>query len=845
MQQGGVREPEVWRVGDLWVDVGRQTVTRGGVELPLPKLSFDLLLALVRGAPNLLSSDELMTRVWPGLVVSPETVIQRVKLLRESLDAGGGDTRYILTLRGRGYRLTAEVQRVTPETAPGAGAPGTVVADADGEARPAGASAPPPASEGSLLRGAGVDRLPPLARRFLWPTLALLLLASLGAAWKARAPREAPIASGANADAPENRDAALARERLARTVAVLPFKNLSTDPGDAYIALSLPEMALNRLSTIAGLNVVARDSSFRVGGSDVDVREAGRVLNAAWLVEGSVQRRGDALRVTARLVDARDAAQVWSTSYDRPLERLYEVQDEIADRVAATLESRIEGLRRARPGGAHSDNIEAYLAYLRGRALVGRFTVAEAEAAALQFERAIALDPEFAAAHAALFDARMQAAGLRREALAPVRAKYRASLERALALDPNAGMAHFARAMWDDLDDREREAAFRRAALLDPSNSRGLIAFSEFLDITDGAASAAHVIGSGFDPSSQQSAGRAGRSAAPGDRAAEAGRILEHVLWIDPLSPRARFRDAMRGFRAGLVRGENEMLALLELDPEYYPALQRTAKYRSINHGRPSEAISIIERAIRVDPQNPWAPHTAVAFYLDVGDEAAAREVAALTPVSRESARPVLEQYAGRWREAAAAARGPLWYAFGFNESWGVVETLRDAALRAREPGPAISLLRERYALPAGVAPRLDVGNFRVTVPLAHLLQVQGARDEAAALLRDTIRWIDADTRFGAVYKRRTRAQALMLLGDRERALQDLAASFAEDQDYTQWWYTQRLDPVFDGVRDDPRFVEIFRAVASHVALERQAVERMRERGEIPRRGAVLPGAPG
>lgn len=843
MQQVGGKAPQVWRVGDLRVDVGRQVVVRDGYEIPLPKLSFDLLMALVRAAPNVLSSDELMTQVWPGLVVSPETLVQRVKLLREALaDAHGGESRYVLTVRGRGYRLIASVSLLPQEA---------LVEEVERQASP---TSPPVSTEASAAPSSGSPSAVQAARakeagrpagrdlRYAWPAVAALLMAVIVASVlrEPRAGREPPAPSGSEAVAGD-----AIRERQGRTVAVLPFRNLSADPSDAYIALSLPEMTLNRLSTIEGLSVVARDSSFHFNAPLADVREAGRALNAAWLVEGSVQRLGDQLRVTARLIDAREGVQVWATSFDRPLARLYEVQDGIADQVATTLASRIEGMRRARPGGARSDNIEAYLAYLRGRALIGRFTVAEAEAAAAQFERAIALDPEFAAAHAALFDARMQAAGLRRDALAPVRARYRPSLERALALDPNDGMAHFARAMWDDLDDREREAAFRRAALLDPSNSRGLIAFSEFLDITDAASPAARVRGSGFDPTSERSGGRTVRGIAPGARAGEAGQILERVLWIDPLSARARFRNISRNFRAGRTLPEDEMLALLELDPQFYPALQRTAKYRSFHHGHFAESIAIIEQAIRVDPANPWGPHTAVSFYLDIDDVAAARAVAALTPFSSDSARPVLEQQAGHWREAAAAARGPRGYAFGFNESWGVVEALRDAALREGDIGATIVLLRERYSLPAGEPPRLDVANFRVTVPLAHLLLRQGSRDEARVLLREAVRWIDADTRFGSLYKRRTRAQAMMLLGEPELALRDLAASFAEDFDYSQWWYTQRLDPVFDALRGDPRFVAIFRGVASHVSLERQAVERMRERGEIPRRGGPGGGARG
>lgn len=817
-------DPEIWRVGDLLVDVGQQRVTRDGEELALPRLSFDLLLALTRAAPNMLSPDDLMSRVWPGLVVGPETVVQRVKLLREALGREAGGASYVVTLRGRGYRLAVEAQRVgewardpRPAVVPEEG--GIVVEPAQ------------TASDASRS-----------ARGAAW-TLVVVAVVSAGAWMLGRNGRDASSAPAAatitDGRAPVEPDA-VSGERLERTVAVLPFKTLSAGPDDAFIALGLPEMALSRLSTVPGLIVVARDSSFRLGAGAIDVREAGRALNAAWLVEGSVQRSGARLRVTARLIDARAAKQVWAETFERDIARLYEVQDEIAGAVARTLQAQLTGIRRARPGGAHSDDVEAYLAYLRGRALVGRFTVAEAEAAAAQFARATELDPEFAAAHAALFDARMQAAGLRREPLAPVRAAQRASLERALALDSNDGMAQFALAMWDDLDVGSREAAFRRAALLDPSNSRGLIAFSEFLDITDGAAPGARMPGSGFDPSSQQSVGRLARGSSDGRRGAEAERILAHVLWIDPLSGRGRFREAMRGFRDGRVLGEPQMLELLELDPEFYPALQRMAKYRSINHGRPSEAIALIERAIRVDPQNPWAPHTAVAFYLDIGDAAAAREVAALTPVSRASARPLLEQHAGRVREAGAAALAPHGFEFGFNESWGFAEAVRDAALRDGRLAAAERVLRQRFGLPAGGPPQLDVANFRATVPLAHLLLREGRAAEAESLLREAIRWIGADRRFGPVYKRRTRAQAWMLLGERERALEDLAASFSQDLDYTQWWYSLEHDPVWEAARGNPRFIEIGRGVRAYISLERQAVERLREKGEVPRRGMSL-----
>jgi len=124
---------QIYRVGDLRIDAGRRVVSRGDVAIPLPKLSFDLLLVLIRSAPNVVSIDEFMERVWSGLVVSPETVSQRVKLLRDAIGDDPRDAKYVVGVRGSGYRLIADVTREevvgpTAGTPPGK-APATEVAE--------------------------------------------------------------------------------------------------------------------------------------------------------------------------------------------------------------------------------------------------------------------------------------------------------------------------------------------------------------------------------------------------------------------------------------------------------------------------------------------------------------------------------------------------------------------------------------------------------------------------------------------------------------------------------------------------------------------------------------------
>jgi len=754
-----------------------------------------------------------MSTVWRRLVVGPETVVQRVKLLRQALDDTPGDPRYIASLRGRGYQLRADVRRVE-----------RALSSVSTEVQEHPSPGAPPVDQPSGF-------VPPATPRRGLAIGAALVVAALALGWLAYRP------------APDHREASLPEAGATmkvseRTVAVLPFSNMSPDERDAYMALSLPEVTLNRLTGLPGVTVIARDSSFLASRNATDLRDIGRQLGASYLVGGSVQRNGSALRITARLVDSRNATQVWSRDFTGQMTDLFRMQDDIAQQVAAALQSRIGNLGAVKSAEPHSQNVEAYLAYLRGRALIGRFTVIEAQAAAREFERAIELDPTFAAAHAALYDARMQAAGLMHDDLSAARKQYRALLERALSLDPESAAAWYARAMWDDFDPANRDAAFRKALALDPANTRGLIAFSEYLDITDRSADAGRVRGAGFDPASQQ-ARTTGGASENGNRAAEAGRLLDLAMRIDPLSPRARFRKTLRDFRSSGSDLETPMLGILETDPDFYPALNRMAMYRSMHYGHPSESVALIERSIRNDPLNPAGPHSAVAYYLDVGDVEAARQVAATTPVSVLTTKPLLAQFVGDWRTAGEAAMTRWGFEFGFNDSWGSMQALRDYALRTRDFERPIRLLRERYNLPGEGPVRLTTGSFRAAVHLAHLELASGHRARAEETLHAVIRWIDADTNPQPVYKRRSRAQALMLLGETDLAFTNLAASFRDDHDYMQWWYSLERDPVWDSLRKEERFRSLTAEVRAYSLREREAVEALRREGKIPFRGAT------
>ena len=402
----------------------------------------------------------------------------------------------------------------------------------------------------------------------------------------------------------------------------------------------------------------------------------------------------------------------------------------------------------------------------------------------------------------------MQEAERLQQDLATARHRWHPLIVKALALNPNSGTARFARAMWADGTDREREADFKLGLELDPSNGRGTIAYAEFL------------INVGRD---------------------EEGRVvLQRALWIDPLSPRARYKSVMVDMdRLGASGVEQGMLQVLEVDPNYHPALQRYGKYQWILHGRLAEAIQIMEQAIAIDPQNPWTRFTAMAMYLDLGDETAARDVAAGSPVSARSSQLLLALYRGDWRRAGTEAYLPPAWSFGLFESWGAPEALHDFALRSGDIDRAVKFLQHEYSLQPGPSLHIGLDNFREAAMLADLLDVQSRHTEANRLRAVAAAWNDAnEANYGSLYAKRLRARLWLLAGQRDAALQELAASFRSG-DYVQWWYALERDPAWVPVHGDPRFRAIDAQVREYVAKQRAAVDELRRRGEIPRRNGL------
>jgi TolB-like protein/Tfp pilus assembly protein PilF len=267
----------------------------------------------------------------------------------------------------------------------------------------------------------------------------------------------------------------LAPDRAAQggsSIAVLPFDNASAEPEGEFMSDGIAEELTNALSKLEGLHVVARASAFAFKGRHEDVREIGRRLGVATVLEGSVRRAGDHVRVTAELVNVADGYRLWSDTFDRQVHDVFAIQDEIAGAIAAVLQVKLLGAPKAwAQEPAPTGDPRAYEHYLRGRHHWNRRTAAALDASIDAFAEALAIDPRHAASHAGMADSYVILGVYSHRPPDEVMPKAKAAAEQALALDASLAEAHTSlacvRALYE-WDWAAADAGFRRAIAQSP-----------------------------------------------------------------------------------------------------------------------------------------------------------------------------------------------------------------------------------------------------------------------------------------------------------------------------------------------------------------------------------------
>jgi adenylate cyclase len=258
------------------------------------------------------------------------------------------------------------------------------------------------------------------------------------------------------------------RKQGLHSLAVLPFTDLSAERDQEYFADGVAEEILNALAKLGELHVAARTSSFAFRGTRVDAREIGRRLGVDALLEGSIRKAGKRVRITVQLIDSRQGYHVWSERFDREIDDIFAVQDEIAQSVIQALGLSLTQREERSLRRRSTTNVEAYEFYLRGRKLFQKWTRQNIALAREMFERATEIDPGFAGAWAGLATAHVHLHGCDNE---PHLERARQASARALELDPSSAEAHVAAGQGLSMEQRYSEAAieFERAIELDPT----------------------------------------------------------------------------------------------------------------------------------------------------------------------------------------------------------------------------------------------------------------------------------------------------------------------------------------------------------------------------------------
>jgi DNA-binding winged helix-turn-helix (wHTH) protein/TolB-like protein/Tfp pilus assembly protein PilF len=562
-----------YKFGNFALDVGQQCLVRrdtGQTTLLTGKV-FDTLLYFVEHAGETLDKDVLLSSIWPGVVVEENSLTQNVSTLRQMLGEARGENRYIATVARRGYRFVAQVTR----------------RDDSVVSRPP--TTTPAASRRTVLLAGGA---------------AVLIAVIAAIAWFATPtkPRAAPPLA-------------------ARTLAILPFKPLLPAERNQSLELGMAESLISRLSQNSRQAISPLSSVRRYGALDQDPVAAGRELGVDTVLDGSLQRTGDRLRVAVRLLRVADGQQLWAQTFDQNFTTIFDVQDTIAARVAQAVPVRWVGGSSTR-GAPYTQDPEAYALYASGQFAWSRQTEASLLQAIGFFEQAIEKDPNYALAYAGLADSYSLLGVFGMRAPNEVFPKARRAVEKALSIDPDLAAAHTSLGHIHSIYEHDWDGAareYQRALQLDPSlaityHRRGLLyAMQGDIDRALEANGRAQQL----EPLWFAPKGAAGNFLYFARRYDESIRLLEQVLALDERA------DNARGFliRDFIITGQYDR-AIAEYDkrPLQMPGSNAIRAQALALAGRRAAALVELDRVLKLSKERYVAAYDIALIYAALGD---------------------------------------------------------------------------------------------------------------------------------------------------------------------------------------------------------------------------------
>jgi TolB-like protein/Flp pilus assembly protein TadD len=595
-------------------------------------------------------------------------------------------------------------------------------------------------------------------------------------------------------------------EPLKQSIAVLPFANRSRSEDDVFFVDGVHDDLLTQLSKVSALKVISRTSVMNYRETDKSLPVIGKELGVSTIMEGSVQRAGDRIRINVQLIDAATDEHLWAEIYDRELtaSNIFEIQSEIATAIAGALRAALTREEAERLAARPTENLEAYEAYLLGRQRLARRTIPALAEAVTWFERAVELDPDFALAYVGLADSYQLQVDYGGMSLDEANAHSQPMVEKALQLDDQSGEAYTSLASIREFvgDYEAADRAYRRAIELAPNYAQAPFWYGLFLMNSRGLP--------------EQSL-----------------EWFQRALELDPLS----------GIVLSNLSGAYEMLGqfdeahavtekALAMDPDFLYIYQQLAYLARSVDAQYAEAVEWLLHPINREANDPAVYGDFASIFGELGDDVRAgcwaEKAVILGPDSSYANLAMMRTliHSGDLPSAETHARVAIknsWVVSLKSQSIALVATLRQ---REGEPGAALDLYRENFpnlfTLPqAG----LNRTNHKAAIDLAQLLLNMGREAKALKLLDEIELYIRDVPLLGDGGYGVDRAKIHVLRGDTESALAELEQIVQSGWRY-HWRFYLEFDPVLEPLRDEPRFQALVDQIRADMSEQLEQVLR-------------------
>jgi TolB-like protein/Tfp pilus assembly protein PilF len=581
---------------------------------------------------------------------------------------------------------------------------------------------------------------------------------------------------------------------IEKSIAVLPFVNMSADEDNEYFSDGLSEELLNLLAKVDGLKVAARTSSFKFKNSQADIAEIGKKLNVATVLEGSVRKSGNQARITAQLIKVDDGFHLWSETYDRDLSNIFEVQDEIARAIVDALKLPLLGQGDSAIASSQAANFEAYDLYLLGRHHARTRNAAGFEQAVDYFSRAVAIDPAYAPAWSGLADAYLYLSDYGSLPFNEASTLAQKAVDNALRLDSDLPEALNSRGLLLNYQGREAQAIpdFERALEIDPNNIQALSMLGGIIYELEPLR----------------------------------GLAMAQKAWeLDPLSEDTRVKLSTRTANTGDYASAETLIRNMLLDDPENPGLYETWSQQKAGQGLLHLAIPKMRMTHRLRPGDVYPAWKIAGYYLELEDPASAK---AWLETARErgpesswtyAAEQIINDYRGEWETLAATMSSRL--------SEGSINSSNHLFLGTTLMKLARNMEAEQHfrkvveVLNAESNELLLEDQAQATAHLINTLQPGDERDQLLKLLRTYVqRAMEARP-----YNQNPHIFAAYLAtfdNDREGAMAALKQAFANGM--RGRWHIE-TNPIFQRWANDPLFMELMlemkqEAARMHAVLE-------------------------